>query len=103
FPGLQGIQADYFWQGWLSIARDKNPHICLSADRSVAYSLGCTGTGVAMATHAGKLLAKALAGECVPELPQLIASPLPRFEVPVLRKIYQRAAYSYYYIKDEFF
>ena len=34
--------------------------------------------------------------------PALVGAPLPRYEIPALRKLYQRAAYSYFYLKDEF-
>ncbi|MGR0068154.1 NAD(P)/FAD-dependent oxidoreductase [Bordetella bronchiseptica] len=102
FPGLGAIGADYFWQGWVAIPRDKGPHIHVADNGSVAYWLGCTGTGVAMSTHAGKLLADSLATERRPDVPALVGAPLPRYEIPALRKLYQRAAYSYFYLKDEF-
>ena len=61
FTGLGAIGADYFSgkAGW-PILRDKGPHIHVADNGSVAYWLGCTGTGVAMSTHAGKLLADSL-------------------------------------------
>lgn len=103
FPGLHAIRADYFWQGWVAIPRDKGPHLCLDDRGTVAYFLGCTGTGVAIATHAGKLLADALAAGRPLAVPRLVGSPLPAFELPALRKLYQRAAYAYFYLKDEYF
>lgn len=102
FPGLGSIDVDYFWQGWVAIARDKGPHIGLADDGTIAYSLGYAGTGVAMSTHCGKLLADALARGQALDVPAMVGAPLPSFEVPALRKLYQRAAYGYFHIKDEY-
>ncbi|MEO8186762.1 MAG: FAD-binding oxidoreductase [Burkholderiaceae bacterium] len=102
FPGLDGIRDEYFWRGWVSIARDKSPHLGTSDDGTVSYGLAYAGTGVAAATHSGKLIARSLATDApLSQLP-LVGTPLPRFEVPALRKWYQRAAYTYYYLKDEY-
>lgn len=102
FPGLGTVRAEYFWRGWVSIARDKTPHLGTSDDGSVSYALAYAGTGVAAATHSGKLLAQSLATDApLAKLP-LVGTPLPRFEVPALRTWYQRAAYAYYYLKDEY-
>lgn len=73
----------------------------MSDDGTILYSIAYTGTGVAAATHCGKLLANSMAtGTPLSRYP-LIGTPLPRFELPSIRKWYQRAAYSYYYLKDE--
>jgi len=102
FPGLSEIRDEYFWRGWVCVARDKNPHLAASNDRTVLYGLAYSGTGVAAATHSGKLIAKSLAQDTpLSQLP-LIGTPLPRFEIPALRQWYQRAAYSYFYLKDEY-
>lgn len=102
YPGLGEIQDDYFWRGWVSISRDKTPHLGTSDDGTVSYALAYAGTGVAAATHSGKLIARSLATDSpLSQLP-LVGTPLPRFEVPALRKWYQRAAYGYYYLKDEY-
>jgi glycine/D-amino acid oxidase-like deaminating enzyme len=102
YPGLGSIRADYFWRGWVSIARDKTPHLGTSDDGTVSYALAYAGTGVAAASHSGKLIARSLATDApLANLP-LVGTPLPRFEIPALRTWYQRAAYVYYYLKDEY-
>ena len=78
FPGLGSIDVDYFWQGWVAIARDKGPHIGLADDGTIAYSLGYAGTGVAMSTHCGKLLADALRAARPSTLPPWWARPFLR-------------------------
>jgi len=102
FPGLGSIKDEYFWRGWVCIARDKSPHLGTSDDGTVSYGLAYAGTGVAAATLSGKCIAQSLATDSrLSELP-LVGTKLPRFEVPAMRKWYQRAAYAYYYLKDEY-
>lgn len=102
FPALRGINAPYFWRGMVDISRDKTPHLGTSDDGSVCYALGYTGTGVAASTLCGKLLANYIATrEPLAQFP-LVGEPLRRFEFSPLRKLYQRMAYGYYYIKDEY-
>lgn len=102
FPGLGEIRDEYFWRGWVSIARDKSPHLGTSDEGTVSYALAYAGTGVAAATHSGKLIAASLATDAPLSRLPLVGTPLPRFEVPALRTWYQRAAYAYYYLKDEY-
>lgn len=102
FPGLGTVRDEYFWRGWVSIARDKSPHLGTSDDGTVSYGLAYAGTGVAAATHSGKLIARSLAQDAPLSRLPLVGTPLPRFEVPALRTWYQRAAYAGYYLKDEY-
>lgn len=100
-PALKGIDIDYFWRGWVSLTRDKNPHIASVPGANISYGMGYAGTGVALSSHGGKLLAHNIAQGNFPDIPML-SRPLPRFEMPRLRRFYQRLAYSYYYLKDEY-
>jgi glycine/D-amino acid oxidase-like deaminating enzyme len=102
FPPLAGLRDEYFWRGFVSIARDKSPHIGTSDDGTVSYALAYAGTGVAAATHCGKLIARSLATNAPLSQYRLVGEPLPRFEIPALRKWYQRLAYGYYYLRDEY-
>lgn len=102
YPGLGRMAADYFWRGWVCVARDKTPHLATSDDGTVSYGMAYAGTGVAAASHSGMLIARSLASDApLAQLP-LVGTPLPRFELPALRTWYQRAAYAYYYLKDEY-
>ena len=62
FPQLRGLRIDYGWGGTLGITTTRLPYIAqLSASR---YSLaGYSGSGVAMATRAGKAFADAVTGD----------------------------------------
>lgn len=100
FPSLAGVESEYFWRGWVCLARDLNPHVGQAEDGSVHYALGYGGTGIALATYCGWLLASRLGGR-PEEAGPLLSRPLPRFPLPALRRIYQRAAYAYYGVQDE--
>lgn len=101
FPPLADIGSEYFWYGWVCVSYDKNPHLGTTDDPTVHYALAYIGTGVALATHAGKLLAGRLAGAPASSYGALLQEALPRFPFPVLRRIYQRIAYASFSIRDE--
>jgi taurine dehydrogenase large subunit len=101
FPPLAGIGSEYFWYGWVCVSYDKNPHAGTTDDPTVHYWLACIGSGVALATEAGKILARRLSGEMGARFGPLLESPLPRFPLPALRRVYQRLAYSGYALRDE--
>jgi glycine/D-amino acid oxidase-like deaminating enzyme len=101
FPPLAGIGSDYFWHGWVCASYDKNPHAGTTDDPTVHYALAYMGTGVALATHCGKLLAHRLGGDRDATFGTLLETTLPRFPFPALRRIYQRVAYAGFTLQDE--
>jgi glycine/D-amino acid oxidase-like deaminating enzyme len=100
FPILKGIEATHFWNGWVCVPFDKSPHVNSIEDGTVHYALGYVGTGVALATYCGMLLAHRLAGDDSLRASPLLARPLPRFPFPALRRTYQRAMYAFYELQD---
>ena len=100
FPILKGIEATHFWNGWVCVPFDKSPHVNSIEDGTVHYALGYVGTGVALATYCGLLLAHRLAGDDSLQPSPLLAQPLPRFPFPALRRVYQRAMYAVFEIQD---
>ena len=102
FPPLAKVETEYFWRGWVCLSRDKNPHVGSIEDGSVHYALAYIGSGVALATYCGRLLAAQIAGEAAGEAGPPLGAPLPAFPFPTLRRLYQRLAYGYYGIKDEY-
>jgi taurine dehydrogenase large subunit len=100
-PALDAITVDYDWAGWVCITADAMPHIHHAEDDpTVVYALGYQGSGVALALHAGKILADRLGGRPVPDLPPAF-SPLPRFPLAALRRTAQRAAFRWWRFMDE--
>jgi gamma-glutamylputrescine oxidase len=100
-PALANLTVEHDWAGWVCITADQMPHVHhADDDPSVLYALGYQGSGVSFALHAGKLLADRLAGKPLPSLPPAF-TPLPRFPLPFLRRLAQRAAFSWWRRQDE--
>ncbi len=100
FPPLARIETEYFWNGWVCVPFDMTPHVGTIEDGTVHYALGYAGTGVALATYCGKLLAHRLAGDSSLAPGPLLSLPLPRFPFPFLRRQYQRAMYAFHEFQD---
>jgi glycine/D-amino acid oxidase-like deaminating enzyme len=100
FPILKGIEATHFWSGWVCVPFDKSPHVNSIEGGTVHYALGYVGTGVALATYCGLLLAHRLAGDDSLRPSPLLARPLPRVPFPALRRTYQRAMYTLFEFQD---
>jgi hypothetical protein len=100
FPPLDAVTTEYFWHGWVCVSFDKNPHAGTTDDPTVHYALAYMGTGVALATQCGKILARRLAGDSTASFGPLLGAPLPRFPFPALRRVYQRIAYAGFALQD---
>jgi glycine/D-amino acid oxidase-like deaminating enzyme len=66
----------------------------------VAYALAYQGSGVAMSTYCGGLVADLVAGKDVLRDTPLTSSALPRFPLSFLRSAYLAIAYVVYGVKD---
>ncbi|RFP87638.1 FAD-binding oxidoreductase [Rhodobacteraceae bacterium 63075] len=62
YPHLRDVSFDYTWGGTLAITMKRLPFLARPAPRILSAS-GYSGHGVGTATHAGKLMADAIAGE----------------------------------------
>jgi hypothetical protein len=101
WPVLRGVASEYFWSGKVCLSYDLMPHVgTVDGDPSVAYALAYQGSGVAMSTYCGGLVADLLAGKDVPRDTPLTAAPIPRFPLPLLRQAYLAGAYAVYGAKD---
>jgi glycine/D-amino acid oxidase-like deaminating enzyme len=101
WPALRGVGSEFFWQGFVCLSYDLMPHVhAAEGDPTVAYALAYQGSGVALATYCGGLVADVVAGKDVPRDTPLTASPLPRFPLPWLRPAYLAGAYVVYGLKD---
>lgn len=97
-PALAQTAIDYYWYGWVSVARDSMPRVFSSSDR-VSVAMGYCGAGIAFSSLAGRRLADLSQGQQLPPLP-FYQSPLPRFPQAGLRRLGQAAYYQYARIKD---
>lgn len=100
FPPLAHVETQYFWRGWVCISYDRNPHVGTTDDPTVHYALAYIGSGVALATYCGRLLAGRLGGGD-PAVGPLLGTPLSKIPFPAFRRLYQRAAYAWYGLQDE--
>jgi gamma-glutamylputrescine oxidase len=101
WPGLGTLEAEYFWHGNVCLSYDLMPHVSVvDDDPSVAYAMAYLGSGVAMSTYSGGLVADLVAGKDVPRDTPLTASGLARFPLPFLRRAYLAGAYVAYSLKD---
>lgn len=62
FPHLHDVKIDYAWGGTLAITMKRLPYLTRAAPNMLSAS-GYSGHGVGTATHAGKLMADAIAGQ----------------------------------------
>jgi gamma-glutamylputrescine oxidase len=77
FPHLRDIRFDYCWGGTLAITMRRMPYLARLAPNILSAS-GYSGHGVGTATHAGKLMADAIAGQSA-GFDTLSRVPAPRF------------------------
>ena len=100
-PALESITVDYDWHGWVCLTRDFLPHIYHAVDDATAhYAMGYQGSGVAMSLHAGKLLARRIAGASEADPIPPFASPLQRFPLHGLARVAQAGVYQWYRMRD---
>jgi len=104
FPAWQAVAVEYFWNGYVALARDLVPHVGRAPDdTTVLHALAYHGNGVAMASWSGRAVAGLVVGNPDVEraLPALVRRPPPRFPLPGLRNMYLRAAYLGFWLHDE--
>ncbi|MBU2879431.1 MULTISPECIES: NAD(P)/FAD-dependent oxidoreductase [Aliiglaciecola] len=100
FPVLDKIDIDHFWSGWVSASYDNYPRINHSEDKSIHYSMGYCGSGLAFSTLAGKRLAQNICEpESLPNLP-FWQSQLPKFPFSQFRRVGLSAYYALASLRD---
>jgi gamma-glutamylputrescine oxidase len=99
YPGLADVRIDYAWGGTLAITMNRMPCFYRPGPNVLSAS-GYSGHGVAMATLAGQILAKTVAGQA--ERFDLMAGlPLPAFPGgPALRSPLLVLAMLWYSLRD---
>ncbi len=101
FPILRDVGSEYFWHGSVCLAYDLTPHVGrVDDDPNVLYAMAYMGSGVALATYCGGLVADLAAGKEVQRDTPLTSAGLPRFPLAFLRSVYLASAYVIYGIKD---
>ncbi len=99
FPHLQDVKFDYAWGGTLAITMKRLPYLARLAPNMLSAS-GYSGHGVGTATHAGKLMSDAIAGEAegFDIMSQIPCTPFPGG--PALRSPLLTLAMTWYAVRD---
>jgi gamma-glutamylputrescine oxidase len=101
FPQLEGIELEHGWGGTLAITMNRMPHFqCI--DDKIYIAQGYSGHGLALATLAGKLIAKAACKDAE-DFNTMAAYPTPTFPGgTLLRYPGLVAGMLYYSLRDKF-
>ena len=62
-PQLAGVAVDRAWGGDVALTYDRMPHLGRHPATGVVYAMGYCGSGVALATHFGRAVARYLVGD----------------------------------------
>ncbi|MEO0993038.1 MAG: FAD-binding oxidoreductase [Pseudomonadota bacterium] len=99
-PGCAGAETDYFWRGPVCTTRSLRPSIgMLETEPTVFHAFGWHGSGIGMATLAGRLVGEAIAGD-TPRIPTPWQGLPPRIPLPGLRPLYVGAMMAAYALAD---
>lgn len=98
FPHLNDVKIDYAWGGTLGITMKRLPY--LMRTNNILSASGYSGHGVGTATHAGQLMAHAIAGDTdgFDTLAALPTSPFPGG--PAMRSPMLALAMTWYSLRD---
>ena len=100
FSGLEQLNYQYQWSGWVAVSFDDLPRI-YSPEPNLFYAAGYCGSGLSFSALAGKRLAQLVTGETIPALP-IYQSPLPTFPFNRFRRQGQQLYYQWGRFKDRF-
>jgi glycine/D-amino acid oxidase-like deaminating enzyme len=102
FPAWRDVETPHSWSGMVCIARDRMPFVGQVPDQPGMFAGLCYhGNGVAMASHAGALLAD-LVQDMAPLniYPLAVQRPLARFELSSMRRAIMPLAYLGFTLSD---
>lgn len=100
FPGWAGVEITHFWSGLANLTRDLVPFAGpIPAMQGGFAAFGWHGNGVAMASWAGRQVARLMLGR-PHDLPGFLMRPPARFELGRFRRLSLRAGYALYGLLD---
>ncbi|MEO1918604.1 MAG: FAD-dependent oxidoreductase [Paracoccaceae bacterium] len=100
FPAWAHIETPHFWSGLECLSRNLSAYIG-PLEQGQYAPLAYHGSGVAMASWAGRQIADIIAGETEAlDMPAVLRQPLQPFTLPGFRRHYLKAAYTWYGLKD---
>jgi glycine/D-amino acid oxidase-like deaminating enzyme len=102
FPAWANVEITHFWRGFVCLSKDLVPYIgALDDGKSVWTSIAYHGSGLAMASYAGRAVARMMVNEKArDEVPSIITRRLAKFPLPMFRPFYLKGAYMWYARQD---
>lgn len=100
FTGLDSLNYEYQWSGWVGVSFDDLPRV-YSPEPNLFYAAGYCGSGLSFSALAGKRLAQLVCGQALPALP-VYQSALPVFPFTAFRRQGQQLYYQWGRFKDRF-
>lgn len=104
FPAWRDVELTHHWNGLVCLSQSWRPYIGrVPGHHDVWTALAWHGSGIAMASQGGKLLAERMLGiRDAQDLGSVLSTPMDKFPLPALRRVARSAAYGYYELKDRF-
>ncbi|MBA5778763.1 FAD-binding oxidoreductase [Stappia sp. F7233] len=102
FPAWRQVETPWFWSGLVCLTRSLTQYLGKVDGWSNAWaSAAYHGNGVAMGSHAGRLVADLGAGAIdESDIPAVMRGGLKPFPLPALRRTYLKAAYAWFGLVD---
>lgn len=100
FAGLEHLNYQYQWSGWVGVSLDDLPRV-YSPEPQLFYAAGYCGSGLSFSALAGKRLAQLVGGQSLPALP-IYQTELPTFPFSAFRRQGQQLYYQWGRFKDHF-
>ena len=103
FPEWADIETEYQWSGFIGLNRKKSQFLgSIDTEQTSLASLAYHGSGIAMASWSGKMLAQLILGQkSMSDVPRLFSDPSQKFPFDFLRPQYLKLAYAYYLQTDK--
>lgn len=103
FPSWREVETDFAWSGLVCLTRDLTCYLGpLDRWENAWAALAWHGNGVAMGSHAGRMVASLIAGRRTPEeLPAIMREQPKRFPLAGLRRFYLALAYRLFDFLDD--
>lgn len=101
FPAWAEVEVPHFWSGFVNLSADRMPHIApLDGWEGAWTAMAYHGNGVAMASWAGRQVARAALDGA--HVPVAMAAPLPRWPLGRARRVLLAPALGWYMLRDRF-
>lgn len=101
FPAWSEVEVTHAWSGLVCLARDRVPFVGhVPGMQNVLAGFAYHGNGVAMGTHAGRILAALANGERPDHYPEVMSAQAPRFPFGRYRRLVMPAVYAGLRISD---